>query len=381
MRILIFDWSVTGHHLEYLHHLYVGATNDPENKYIFFVPTAFQDVKNKLIWRPAENVNFQYLSDKEQELCDIPNLLISAWYKSIIVRRAVQKSHIDCVWSIMLMQLMPFLPLLLPRKVKVSGILYRIYFYEGTSIRGIRLWVEKLRYRLMVSSKNMTHIFVLNDQQATEKLNAIYHTSKFGYIPDPIPEIDDSQVHNIRKDLGIVSNEMLYLHFGGLDRRKGTLEILKAISMMSAEELEGKAFIFAGKIKESIKNEFYTLMESAESKAHIVVYDEFCSYEHLNNLCYSCDCILIPYQNTNQSSGVIGFASYFSKPVIGPKQGLLGRLIKEYHLGETYNDMSAEGIKKVLCTGWIGQSSNEYALTHTVSAFNQSFSIINGLTH
>ena len=43
----------------------------------------------------------------------------------------------------------------------------------------------------------------------------------------------------------------------------------------------------------------------------------------------------MPYHITNLSSGVIGYAALFGKPVIGPSKGLLGHLINKYQLGET----------------------------------------------
>ena len=34
---LIFDTDTTGHHIEYLHHLYMGAVRHTENRYVFAV--------------------------------------------------------------------------------------------------------------------------------------------------------------------------------------------------------------------------------------------------------------------------------------------------------------------------------------------------------
>lgn len=373
MKILIFDWSVSGHHLEYLHHLYMGALQHRQHSYIFLLPKAFENAKTKFVWPDAKHITIQYLSEAELRRSNKPQLLISAWHKSIIVRNAVKRNAIDSVWLISLMHLMPFLPWVLPNRVQIQGILYRIYFYEGSTIHGVRLLLERLRYRLMIASRNLVRILVLNDQSATDKLNESYRTSKFFYLPDPIPEIDDSKVRDIRSEIGAVEKDCIYLHFGALDERKGTLEILKAIQMMSAESLKDKVFVFAGVIHSEIKNKFYTLLEAVKKKAHIIVFDEFCSYEHLYNLCYSCDCILIPYQNTNQSSGVIGVAAHFKKPVIGPNKGLLGKLIIEYNLGGAYNNINAIGLKEIINSGKITPCSGKYSKTHTVNLFTKSF--------
>ncbi|MBQ0126565.1 MAG: glycosyltransferase [Bacteroidales bacterium] len=371
MNILIFDWSVQGHHLEYLHHIYCEAVKHTKHHFYFYVPAEFAEVKYKFIWEKAENIDIQYLKDKDLMKCKKKNLLVSAFFKSLIIRRIVLLHHIDRVWLIMFMHLMPFLPFMLPGNVLISGILYRIYFYEGSNIKGARLLLEKLRYAFLAKEANVEAVYVLNDELAASKLNSIYSSSKFIQIPDPVPMIDDSRVRNIRQEIGVGESETMFLHFGGLDERKGTLEILKAIIDMPSDKLKGKVFVFAGKIKDSIHDDFYSLLQKAERKTRIIVYDEFCSYLFLINLCNSTDYILIPYKNTNQSSGVIGYASFFSKPVIGPSQGLLGRLIKSYNLGYAIDDLSSTGLARTMSTVKPILCSREYAITHSVEKFSE----------
>lgn len=98
--------------------------------------------------------------------------------------------------------------------------------------------------------------------------------------------------------------------------------ISKAIDLMDRSSISDKVFVFAGRVSKEIKDEFYKLMKNVDGKARIVVYDESFSYEHLRDLCFNCDCVLIPYKNPNQSSGVIGYASHFGKPVNGSDKGL-----------------------------------------------------------
>lgn len=373
-KILIFDSSVDGHRLEYIHHLYILAIANPEHEFYFLLPDDFDNVKTKLQWKECPHIKILYLTDRQKKNCNHHNLLKAAWYKSWAVRRTVKKYNIQYVWLISLMLLMPFLAFLLPKGVKVSGVLYRLYFYEGTTIRGLRLLAEKIRYKLMVASRNVDRILVLNDQWATEQLNTHYRTDKFVYIPDPIPQTDKSSVACIREELGAKSCDKVLLHFGALNRRKGTLEILEAIRMMKQEMLTDKIFVFAGKVNEDMKEEFYHLISEAKAKCRIHVFDEFCPYSFLNNLCYSCDCILIPYKNPNQSSGVIGYAARFRKPVIGPSQGLLGRLIKEYDLGETTADVNAGSLATLLGNmGSVNHCFGGYVESHSVEEFNRRF--------
>ena len=58
----------------------------------------------------------------------------------------------------------------------------------------------------------------------------------------------------------------------------------------------------------------------------------------------SCDVILTPYKRINTSSGAIGYAAQFKKPVIATGGGLLGKLVNKYHLGVLISDVSGESI-------------------------------------
>lgn len=372
MKYLIFDSKIEGHHLEYIHHLYDKARSMMNDDFIFYLNNKFNEVKEIMEWEDAPNVKFEYLSDEEQMKSDNSNLLIAAWHQSWIVRRIANKEKIDKIWLIMFIHLMPFLPVILSKKIKIMGVLYRIYLYDKDKMKGVRLWLEKFRYSIFVNNKSVERILVLNDQYAVDQLNKIYSTDKFYFLPDPVPNIDMSKVKNIRCELGINPEDKVYLHFGGLDPRKGTLEILDAIALMSEEELAGIVFVFAGRVYKSMHDEFYERYEKLKDKVKILVYDEFCDYDFLNNLCYSCDCILIPYKNPNQSSGVIGYASLFQKPVIGPSQGLLGRLIKDYQLGQTIDkidkEMILESLKKPLNT-----ASIDYAHSRQISNFQNCY--------
>ena len=49
-RVLIFEKNVGGHHLEYLHHIYIAAGQRNENEYIFALPESFKIEENDLEW-------------------------------------------------------------------------------------------------------------------------------------------------------------------------------------------------------------------------------------------------------------------------------------------------------------------------------------------
>lgn len=369
MNILVFTHLITGHFLEYIHHIYEGAAKDIENQYFFIIPRVFEDVKSNYSWIDAPNLNFIYLSDEELTATKKKNQIIVAWYLSRIVKKYVRDLSVDRVFLLWLIGLMPFLPLFLPRTVKVSGILYRIHLYKKDDQSGLKNFIEDVRMRFICLMHNVEEIYVLNDKKSTTTLNSLYGVNKFRYLPDPVPHIVKTDLKNLREDLNIEGKKKIYLHFGAMDERKGTLTILKAIIETKPSILNNSAFIFAGRVDKTIKKDFYEILKTAERKCEIIVYDKFCENEFLYNLCYTCDYILIPYFNTCQSSGVIGYASFFRKPVIGPSNGLLGHLIKENRLGLTIDDIDSRKLAEQLERDIIFNCEDSYSKSHTVEAF------------
>lgn len=349
MRILIFEPSLSGHHLEYLQHLYNGAVGRPDCEFVFAVPREeWSRMKGKCSWPEAGNVSFFMLDDSGCQGLGCGSMLAQSWKLSRYVKRIVHQCDADRVLLISLAGAIPFLPIILPSRVKLSGIIYKIYLRAPK--HGVRGWLDKVRYNIMAHGHSMGKVFILNDPRSTEKLNLSYHSDRFISLPDPVPAIDASVLRNLRPDMDIQSDTKMFLHFGAMDERKGTLEILKALCLMTKEEHAGKVFVFAGRVGQKIKAEFYHLVDKACSEgANIKVRDEFCEYDYLNDLCHTADCILIPYLFTDLSSGALGYAAVHHTPVIGPASGLIGELINDNRLGVCVDKISAEKLKKAIC--------------------------------
>lgn len=348
-NILVFTTDCKGHHLEYLHHYYDYALRDIGNKYVFCVSKDFHDVKSTYSWPKAENISFDFIEDDDLEKCikggnGFLNIIKLSFAKSLYLKKKCKEHHIDVVHTIMLMEYLPALPFILPSRIDFRGIIYRIALNDKTLSLRSKI-IEKIKYSLLVNSKIFKKIFILNDKRSVKALNEKYRTTKFHFLPDPFPQTE--QPKNVREELNIPAENKIFLHFGGLGRRKGTLLIAEVISRM--KEAKGFTFIFAGRISNDCDKEFYQMIETIDNGAQIMVYNEFCTYEFLNSLAYTADYMLIPYENVTQSSGVLGYAAQYDKPVIGPDAGLLGDLIKNYGLGKMIKyPISVEDLKQAV---------------------------------
>ena len=369
-RILVFDFILSGHHLEYIHHLYQKAIVSSD-EYYFCLPDDFIDVKNKMDWPSSSNVYFHLFPHISEDYSPLMKSLILCKQ----VRKCCQEFQVSHAFFISLMSFLPFLPFFIPRGIKVSGIIYLIYLYRWKSEKLRHKALDICKYLLLSKSSCFNKVFILNDKVAAYKFNRIYHTKKFLFIPDPFVPIGIQMIDDAFSSLKD-SSDIVYLHFGALSKRKGTLKIMNSLLIMDKTQLRNKTFLFLGKIQSDIYDEFYSLLASLKDRVKIIHYDEFCSFSIIASACQVADYLLLPYENVESSSGVIGYAAQFNTPVIAPSSGLLGKLVKRFSLGRTYDDKFDTAFEN--CIKQTSKQheivSQKYLKTNTIDAFLTSIS-------
>lgn len=372
MTTLIIENTLSGHRLEYLNYLYKGAIHREKEKYIFAVPkNEWLRIKDNCDWPSSHNVSWIMLDDKECERVSHGGMLKKSYILSKFIKTIAIKERVDKVLLISLASTIPFLPIILPRKTKLSGIIYKIYLRSKR--KKSQAVIDWMRYKVMSRSQSVEKVYILNDPRSSVRLNRIFNTNRFVSLADPVPCCDNSKIQDLRGEMQLSKEDIVFLHFGAMDLRKGTLEILAAINLLSDDELIGKSFIFAGKVNSNIKDRFYQLVESAVTRgAKVIVKDEFCSYALLFSLCKTSDCIVIPYHLTDLSSGALGYAAVFRKPVIGPSSGLIGELICDNNLGKTINEVTPENIKRAILDFCPYTINTDYRERNSVEAFQNT---------
>lgn len=360
---VIFDYQLNGHNIEYLHHLYLGASLDSLNRYIFSVPKEFEDVKTILSWPKVSNIEFD-LYDLKKVTGSKP--IITAYKSSKYLRELVKRYQADELLLIWMMAVLPFIGLFIPKNVKVSGIVYCIYLYLWKEYSVISRVANVLKYWVLTHSKNIHKVFILNDNSAVCIFNRRWKTNKFVYLPDPYVPFTKDQIRDLRRDLNISGNKIIVLHPGAMSFKKGTLTVLDMIENSNKSDLKSYAFVFAGKIYPDIKSKFYEKVDKLKDKVQIVVRDGFLPYEELGSMVYTCDKVLLPYTRIDASSGSIAYASQFGRPVYAPNRGLLGKLVRRYGIGITVDEFCDIGLLNIK-----SNAKNTYCSSHRVEDFNK----------
>lgn len=368
-KTLIYCNFIGGHQLEYMHHLYEGALAYSDREYVFAVPEDFHKVSGHLSWPTASNVVFDELEER-----DIPpkgcGFAKSSYINCRSLRRQIKKHQPSEVVLISLIEYLPFLPFLISSKVKVRGILYRVYLYDWKKENWKKKAFDVIKYLLMTKYGVFDKVYILNDGIAAKYLNKLYGTDKFEYLTDPISSLSKYKACNVQKELDIAEDSVVYLHPGGMLRRKGTLEIMKAIELLSPEECKKLVLIFAGRVSDEIKDEFENLLRRIEAKVKVVIVSGFLPFEKLADLFESCNYVLIPYTDNSKSSGIVGHAAYYKRPAIVAKGGIIGKLVRNWQLGYLLDKADAENIAEFLRMPqkkW--RHNDSYIKDHTISNF------------
>lgn len=383
MKILIFDEIVSGHHLEYLHHLYEMGMRNPSYVFMFLLPYKFHDVKQKFEWPSVDNISFEFFDSNliNQQSSSIWAMSRASYKSCRLVKNYSLEYKADVIFTNNILSFFPFAPFLLPKRIKLDGIIYRIYLYDEDKRGRYYVLKEKIKYLSFKLFKIYHRLYILNDENSAAVFNVNYNTCKFVYLPDPFVPILSSLPYDFRKENGIGKDKILFAHFGGLSRRKGTLKIMESIAALDENERSKYVFAFAGRIYDNIRDDFYLKYEQLKGRVHIIIKDEFCDYEYLACLCEACNAILCPYLDTSLSSGMLGYSSQFGKPMIAPNEGMIGMLVNKYGLGVLMDDNSSESLIKaysIIDKGSYNTPSTTYCDTNTKEAFQNV--IINNFT-
>lgn len=362
MKQLILVTRSDGHHLEYVEHL-LQMSKLSTDTFVFCLHPGFKKF-DSITNIKLTNVLIEYMSEQEVKLPS--NRLMYSYKACRLLREKINMYEAEKVFLIMLMPFGPFIFAPIWGKVKISGILYSLYIYTWKHDSAIAKIYDSLRYWLMSKSKNIKSVFILNDEACARKLNMIYRTSKFKYLVDPYrPILNISAKYNLRENY---PNKTIVSHLGFMKERKGSYDILRAIDELDIAVLKKYLFVFAGNSENP--ELFNELLKKAKEKSDILYFEGFLDFAELGELASSSDLLLLPYHNTNQSSGIIGYGAQFKVPVAVPNENLLGKLVRRYKLGIFLNGYLVNDIKMFLSeyvTTPMQKSS--YTLNNNVTRF------------
>ncbi|MGI0484471.1 glycosyltransferase family 4 protein [Pantanalinema rosaneae CENA516] len=393
-RIMLFDLYAGGHHPIYIQHLikYWHEQSLNEQIDILVTPEVSQNhfdcvISNSDIDR--QTVNIVTITPKEAKSL-VPrtspiNRAFRALQEWILLWKYVRlRGTTHCL----VMYFDSFqTPLALGLKLpcRISGIYFRPTFhytklpnYQPTRKETIQHWREKIILPRILMHPQLEKLFCL-DPLVIKYIFHLDNQAKSIYLPDPIPflrKINDYQIEQTKKVLGIETGRRIFLLFGAIDKRKGVYQLLQAIERLPKEYCQKLCLILAGQVEiqaEQVHIEAQVAKACKLSNVQIIKLFKFIPDNDMSAYFQLADVILAPYQKHVGMSGIILLAAATSKPVLSSDYGLMGEIVRQNELGLAINSSSPEELEKALLR-LLSEPLDNFCNPSKMHTFSQQYS-------
>ena len=384
-RILLFDTIIDGHHPDYLRHLIqYWLHTQPDGELIVVTQAIFEPVFRQLVDAFPSQTAVQFVPISQPEIDHVHqgsvlNRSFREWNLHLAYSQRLQPTHV------LLMYFDVFqLGLWLGRKAScaVSGIYFRPDFYYGRSSGAkerLRVLRKKTTLHGVLNRRVLTNLFCLDHSAVplVRRMNPHVHVLP---LPDPVTTYDvtTEEVVELRRELQIDPNRLVFLVFGYLDERKGLEPLLDSLQQLNPALHTKICLLFVGattpdyqeKIRQRIAEvspdiQIISLFSEVKGKAIQVFFD-------------LSDYVLTLYQQHVGMASVLIRAAISGKPVLSSDYGYMGQLVKNNQLGAVTDSTSLAAIaallEQVITDGitWSGASLRTLAEENSDTAFAQT---------
>lgn len=303
-KILYIETALSGHHKIYFLTLAQAMRNCFEVRCVLPEKINETDLPIKVLSLPAGKKNLF-----SQWLCYL------RWMRQI--RKTVQKEKPDVVHFL------------------YGDALYR---YFGIGLRALKkeaktvVTLHQIR-RSRLRDLSVKRICRISDAAVvhTESLCRAFPSLALHVIDYPDFSVQLYDQKTAKEKLGIPQDAPLLLSLGGTRRDKGLDLLLRALSSIDLPFY----LLIAGEEIDFKRDEIEALSKNYRKKTFLCLH-RFSEEEHLLFLAAS-DIIALPYRKSfDGASGPLSEGVSNQKIIVGPKHGSLGELIRDHHLGYTF---------------------------------------------
>lgn len=268
-----------------------------------------------------------------------------------------------------------------PFPVRISGILFHpTLHYPAPSVRSPGPHLQRLRKRLILKlvarNPHLDTVFTL-DPSAVPSLRRLGLDAVA--LPDPV--MPGHQDPPDRGPLpcfrGLEPGRQILLLFGALTARKGVLQLLQALTLLSAASARRIALVMAGPLDAGLWSEVRRLATQARSAGiQIILHNAYVQSACAQEIIQGADLVLAPYQMHFGSSAILIRAALADRPVLSQEFGLMGANVREHRLGQAVDTgrpaAIAAGIEAFMRdpgVGYESQTARSFAAANTPERF------------
>ena len=348
---LFYDIEITGHHTEYISHLIDFITQNTDKTQYFFVlhpmfNLRFPEIREKAL--TCQYITLIEITNDELEKINTGNSLTKSINNYRLLIKYADKLHANSLFALHFNAFI--FPLFINRpKYEISGILFHPFYRieKSSFMSNLRYLRKYIQTWLITRNRQIKTVFILNDNKTTNYLNRQFKTNIFRVLPDPIPEWSSIPDFSIHEKYSIKNARRIFLHIGALEERKGTFEILDSFNSLNSETRKNICLLIVGKANSDTHQVILRKISDLKTRfpeVEIIYKNEFIANSLMKSLFEQSQFVLVPYKNTESSSGIIGHAIAAGSIIIGSNKGLLGELINSYEHSITLDEINPQSI-------------------------------------
>ncbi|MDC0834853.1 glycosyltransferase [Geitlerinema sp. CS-897] len=380
---VLFDLSVRGHHPSYLRHLieYVRR-HDRDRAIALVVSPSFVTEHPDVVTLANETAGTRVVPISEEEFAALPSRN-SKWGRlrryfdewELLRRTAERLEAAHCVVMYFDTYLLP-LALGASLPCPFSGIYFRPTFHyhqffgdRPSRKEQLQRWRETLVLKRVLRHPNLHRMLCL-DRFSVEAVDRLSPTPKAVPLPDPLDfhPVSDERVSQIRIGLGIEPQRRVALLFGALNERKGVLQAIASLRQLPPELCQQLCVLLVGESRIVDRIEAEIAEVQIDRPVQILRQYEFVPEADVPAYFQLSDLVLAPYQRHVGMSGILIWAAAAGKPVLSSDYGLMGELVRRYHLGISVDSTNSDAIARGL-TQWLLDKNNISCIETRLDAF------------
>ena len=174
----------------------------------------------------------------------------------------------------------------------------------------------------------------------------------FSFLADPVDEnrLPDEDFYSVKQKHALTGSAKNLLITGSIDAKKNIGNILAAVCELPANL--SVRLIIAGQVRPSYKADFEAIIQSfrqrndLQGRVTITTVPKFLTQQEFDEYMLAADIVLMAYKDFYSSSGILGHAAKYKKPVLGSSIGLINDLIRQYEIGVTADPNNVNSIRQ-----------------------------------
>lgn len=354
--LLILEPGSDGHQREWLEHLVRHARRDASQPVVVLVAPELQAGLDD---EAGEGVLVRALTPFEHRACTHRRPAVSGFARWWVMRRHLHRLGAARGHFLELDHLS--LPLALGLGFggrKVEGVLFRpsVHYadlgpYAPDAKERLRDRLKDLLYRWMLRNPAVDRVLSLDSYFPRHAERRYRHGAKVEVLRDPAHPLVHPGPGDAALTRSVPPSRVLLSLFGYLTARKGVLQTLDALALLSPLRRARLALVLAGRIDPAIAPDIDRRVAALRRDAPelwLRVEDRRLGDGELSALVLGSDAVLAPYQRFVGSSGVLLWAAAAGKPVLTQEAGLIGRLVSDHGLGLAVDTSDPQAIAEAI---------------------------------